>query len=309
MTATPSALLTRHAPELDRPDDPELDAVLALVLAGDVPRRVGPTPVVTRRLILGAGVAAATAGAVVLPAVLRREDAEVQALQRIAATAGAQPTTALRPGSYLHLVTVENPDGHEYWITGSPGRDVYPRRLESWTAADGTIWRQDTESTGLEEFWRFDPTTDSDGTWDLRPATLAALPRDGEELLRSLRRRLAGHEPDGQAFRYLAEAIRVGYAPPAVRRALIDALSRLPVAGAERSRTQDGRPCLRVSFTSAEQDGLVSYVCFDEATAEYLESGDVVDGRVVFASVVTVRDLVREVPAEVVEKSADSPQG
>ncbi|MGG5258092.1 hypothetical protein [Phycicoccus avicenniae] len=309
MTPTPTDLLTRHAPVLDPSDDPSMDAVLARVLADDHPRRVLPGPRVRRRVLLGAGVAALTTGAVALPAALRREDAAVQALRRIAVTAGSRPATPLAPGRFMHLVTVDNPDGREFWITGSPGRDVYPRRLESWTAADGTIWRHDTENDGREYFYRFDHQAADGSLSDVSPSTLAGLPHDGEELLRTVRRRLGGRGGDEPPFLYLVEAVRVGYAPPPVQRALVDALSRLDVSGAVRSRSGDGRPCLRVSFTTAERGGRVSYLCFDEATAEFVESGDVIDGRTVFSSVVTARDLVDEVPAEVVEKGADTPQG
>ncbi len=309
MTPTPADLLTRHAPRLDHPGDPALDAVLARALADDGPRRAVPTPRVRRRLLLGAGVAAVTTGAVALPAALRRDDAGVQALQRLAVTAGTRPAVVLEPGSYLHLVTVENPDGHEFFITGSLDRDVYPQRLESWTAADGTIWRHDTEAGGEERFWRFDPPSAADVFSDVRPATLAALPRDGEELLRILRRRLGGRATDETAFLYLERAVSVGYAPPPVQRALVDAMARLPGIETRRSTSQDGRPCLRVTFGSPEREGRTSYVCFDESTAEFVESGDVIDGATVFASVITVRDVVDEVPPEVVELGADTPQG
>ncbi|QKE82517.1 hypothetical protein [Arthrobacter sp. NEB 688] len=309
MTPTPADLLARHAPVLDPPDDPALDAVLARSLTQDPARLPVLPPRVRRRVLVGAAVAALTGGAVALPAVLRRDDAAVQALQRIARTAGSRPATPLTPGRFMHLVTIDNPDGREFWITGSPGRDVYPRRLESWTAADGTIWRHDTENDGQEYFYRFDHQAADGSLSDVSPSTLAGLPHDGEELLRTVRRRLGARGGDEPPFLYLVEAVRVGYAPPPVQRALVDALSRLDVSGAVSSRSGDGRPCLRVSFTTAEPGGRISYLCFDEATAEFVESGDVIDGRTVFSSVVTARGVVDEVPAEVVERGAGTPQG
>lgn len=307
MTPTPSDLLSRHAPALDHAGDPALDAVLARVLTERLPRRA-----VSRRVALAsAGVAAATVVAVAVPAVLRSGDAEAVAVERLAETAASQPSLAVPPGSFLHLVTVENPGGRPPRTAEGGGPAVYPRTLESWSAPDGTTWRHDVEVSGRQEWHRFPPSRSTAGTLDDAPSTLAALPTDEDTLLARLRPQVTGSSSNDEAvFVYLADALRVGYAPPGVQRAMIAAMARLPHVEVERTTSGTGAPCIAVAYAAPERDGRSQYVCFDEATAALVEEGNTDrDGVPTFVSVVTMREIVDEVPAEVVEKSAGSPQG
>ncbi len=308
MTPTPADLLTRHAPRLDDAEDPALEAVLARTLTDVGWRRAVPTSRVRRRLLLGAGVAAVTTGAVVLPAALRRDDAGVQALQRLAATAAQQPGLVVVEGSYLHRVTVDNPRGGSL-ITGD-GADVYPRTLESWSAADGTLWRHDRDADGTEQFWRFDPASSVGTSLDTSPRTLESLPTEPAALEQYLRPRVGrSASADAAMFVYLRDALGTGYAPPSVQRAMIATLARLPDIETSRSLTQDGRPCLRVGYAEPLPLGLGQYACFDEATAALVEEGARGGGYPDLVSVVILSELVDSVPADVVSRSADTPQG
>lgn len=306
-TAPPSQLLAHHSPRGEA-HDPALDAVLARVLD----EALVPTPAVRRpvgrRLVLVGGVATLTAAAVALPAVLRREDATVQALERLAERAAAQPVAAFGPGRFLRLVVVENPDGGGVLITGEPApQGAYPRTLESWTAADGTIWRRDTEGGGARRFHEFLVTELVAGGPMMTPAGLASLPTDPARLERLLRP--DRNATDESVFHLALRVLGTGFAPPALRRTLFDVLARLPDVATTRVPTTDGRPSLRVTHTGPDRGGRSQYACFDEDTAEVLETGDVIDGVPTFVSVVQERRFVDAVPAEVLERSAGTPQG
>ena len=267
-----------------------------------------------RRLVLTGGIAAAGALlAIFLPATLRSADVSAAALDRLATTAAAQPATVIPEGSYLHMVTVENPQGAPAYGAASefrPPPGEYPRTLESWTAADGTTFRHDRTAAGAEEWWRFPALAAAGDGLGRSPADLAALPTDAEALLALIRPRVQGSSSnDEAAFTYLGDSLRMGYAPPEVARAMIAAMARLPHIETEQSRTSSDEPCLAVRYAEPTRRGVVWGVCFAEDTASIVGEEVREDGDVTFSSVITEREIVAALPADVARNATGDGSG
>jgi len=301
-TPSPSDLLTQHAPE--HVSDRDLDAILWRVQATASDQRRPRRGI--RRVAVGGLVAAATvAAAVLLPAALKAPDGAATALEQLATTAATQPATVVPKGSYLHLVTVETAEE-------SPGEpDRYPRTLRSWVASDGEFWRHDTANDGSQEWFRVVPGYSSGpepvpAAFDTSPQALAKLPTDTQALLEHLRSIVMNSSSTDEAvFVFLGDALRAGYAPAETQRAMIAAMARLPHIETERTQASDGRACLKVSYSEPSRKGLTQAVCFDEATAALIEEELISDGELSFRSTITTREVVTEVPAEVVAKAGD----
>lgn len=302
-TLTPSDLLTRHAPL--HLDDSGLDDILARVRTRS-PKGRRPRAGVRRIAVGAVAVAATVLAAVVLPASLRAPDSTASAIDQLALTAGSQPATEVPDGSFLHLVTVENPDGPLTPLADGEPLGMYPRTLESWTATDGDLWRYDRTAAGAREWLRFDPAPAYGTVPGMSPQELAALPTEEQELLDHLRPIVQGSlSTDEAVFVYLADALRTDLAPPDNRRAMISAMALLPHIETERTRSWEGQPCLQVRYTEPERRGGTQSVCFDEDTASLVEEAVFQDGALVFRSVVTQRDVVPVLPAEVEENALE----
>lgn len=330
---TPSDLLARHAPAPAA--DAALDAVLARVrdaaeqsssarllhamapvapvapAVRGVPSQHGARP--RRRLVLTGGIVAAAALlAVLLPATFRSADVSAAALDRLATTAAAQPATVIPDGSFLHMVRIENPDGTRGIPAYEGGKAAgdYPRTLESWTAADGTIWRHDRTAAGAEEWWRFPALAAAGDGLGRSPADLAALPTDAEALLALIRPRVQGSSSNDEAvFVFLGDALRTGYVPPEVARAMISAMARLPHIETARSRTAAGAPCLAVRYAEPERPGELQGVCFAEDTASLVGEETLQDGEVVYSSIITEREIVAALPADAARNATGDGSG
>ncbi|MGL5928478.1 MAG: hypothetical protein ACRCY8_06045 [Dermatophilaceae bacterium] len=303
MTPTsPADLLARHAPQHTGTDD--LDGLLARV------RRHQPTQRTARgvrRLVIATGAVAATVtAATLLPAVLKSGNGTAAALDQLANTAASRPAAVIPNGSYLHEVTVENPDGIPPG-SSSTESGVFPRTLESWTEPTGVTWRYDRTAAGREEWFRFAPESLAGAGPGTAPQELMALPADEQALLDHLRPVVDGSSSTDEAiFVYLGDALRAGHAPPETQRAMIAAMARLPHIETERTRSATGTPCLSVTYAEPRRD-FEQYVCFDEGTATLVEQGTVKRGELASISVVTERQLVTSVPADVRTKAAATP--
>lgn len=307
-TLPPSERLSSHAPD-HQMDEEGLDRILDRILDGT--SRHHRSLWAARRLAVGGGIAAAaTSLAVLLPATLQSPSSSAAALDRLALTAAAQPAMVIPDGAFLHLVTVENPQGA---VAGTPPESqgnsgTYPRTLESWTDTNGEIWRHDRTADGHEDWLRFhfDRASASGTPAGYSPRDLAALPTDDEALLRHLRPRVQGSSSNDEAvFVYLTDALRTGYAPPQTRRAMITALARLPHIETERTYSYSGQPCLDVRYTEPQRAGVVQSACFDERTASLVEDETTQDGDLVFRSVVTERNVVGTLPEDVRRHAVD----
>jgi len=242
---------------------------------------------IRRPAILVTAVAAVTVTVLVVPMMTPGGTASAAALDTLSAAAGRQPAEA--PAGILHMVSVQRQDGLG---------DV---THESWTLSDGTAWRRDIRSDGSVEYMKLPPMYT-----ELAPATVAALPTDAAAMDTAVRKQASGSNSTNEAvFTYYGDALRLGYVPPAVRRAMISAMKRLPFIRAQRSTTADGAACLQITYYEPLAYFGGHYYCFDESTSTLLEEGRTFFGSVSYRSTLTVSDYVSTVPAAVVSQAID----
>jgi len=277
MTRTAFDELIRHAPG----PTAGIDNLFPDLSARPTKRRI------RRPAILVAAVAAVTATVLVVPMMLPGGTASAAALDSLSAAAARQP--AETPAGILHEVFVE-------WQQG-----LGETKHESWTLADGTRWRRDTHADGSVEYMKLPPTYS-----DLLPATVAALPTDPAAMDAVVRQQASGSVSTNEAvFVYYGDALRTGYVPPDVGRAMFGAMKRLPFIRTQRTTTIDGAACVRVTYYEPLRLFAGHYYCFDESTANLIEEGFSAWGSVDFRSTVKVLDYVTAVPEVVTSQAVD----
>lgn len=277
MTRTAFDELTRHAPG----PTTDIETLFPDLTAQRTKRRV------RRPAILVGAVAAVTATVLVVPVMMPGGATSAAALDNLSLVAGRQPEKT--PVGILHLVFTERFDYQG---------DV---KHESWTLADGTTWRRDTEADGSVAYMKLPPLYS-----ELSPATVSALPTDPAALDQYVRSHATGSGSNNEAaFQYYGDALRQGYVPPAVRKAMIIAMKRLPFITTQSSTTFDGAPCMRVTYSELLRFFGGHYYCFDEGTARMVEDGITSFGTVTFRRTFTVADYVATVPADIVSRAID----
>jgi hypothetical protein len=177
------------------------------------------------------------------------------------------------------------------------------RVLESWTLPDGSTWRRDVGSKGTVEYHSYGPLTGA--TPSLLPADVANLPEDPQALDAAVRQQVSGSmSTDEAVFVYYGDALRLGYVPPTIRRAMLAAMSRLPYITVEKTTTIDGRPCQKVTYREPLRFlAAGSAYCFDPATTQIVEELQTAMGSIEFRSTVTTYEYVASVP-EIVRSEA-----
>lgn len=254
-----------------------------------------------RMLTIGlSAVAAAVAAAVVVPLVTPAggpggaSPAAAAELSRLARVAATTPGPTAGPGQFLHLLVEERQNGRVGVNADSTARPVGTVLLESWTSYDGTIWRRDINNPDPVDYYKFPPA--GADTAAPSPTYLKSLPTDPAKLEELLRHN--PDEPDGSdaaVFTAVGDLLRGGFAPPALRTALVTVLERLPQVGLGPATTDAlGRPA--VQFTIAGHSSLF----FDPATAEVIDEADPSMG---FVSVVKTADVVDAVPVAVLRNA------
>lgn len=279
MTRTAFDELARHAPG----PTSDIDDLFPDLSARPAKRRI------RRPAILLAAAAAVTVIVLVVPMMLPGGTASAAALDNLSAAAGRQP--AQTPAGILHIVFVER------------FQNLGDVTHESWTLADGTTWRRDTLSDGSVEYLKLPPLY-----LELAPATVAALPTDPGALDALLRKQVSGSASTNEAmFVYYGDALRQGYVPPAVRRAMIIAMKRLPFITTQSATTFDGAPCLKVTYYEPLRFFAGHYYCFDQSTANLVEDGTTLFGTSAggLRRTFTVFDYVITVPADVTSQAID----
>ncbi|MGW5241804.1 hypothetical protein ACWEOW_22960 [Monashia sp. NPDC004114] len=262
------------------------------------PRRLGATsgPLRSRRrLVALVGVAAAAAVAIsVVPALLSPQSLPAAgAIDRLAQAAGRSHALVIPDGKFLHMVVRETQHGGGESANGT-------RTHESWTNADGHVWRKDTDNGQISYLSL--PSLDG-GPVDMSPRGVAALPTDPDALLDHLESRVEGSTSTDEAvFVAVGDMTRMGYTPPAVRAAAIQALGRLPEVSAVESLGQ-----VTLTFTDdSTRPGVRQSLVFDATTtrlvAETLTAPDMT-----FRSETLTSEVVDGVPAAVTGGAANSP--
>lgn len=250
----------------------------------------------TRRAVVLAAVAAAAAVALELgPGLLPDAAPRASALEQLAETAGDRAPVTLPAGSYLHTVAREEQVG----LQRDRAAFDMDTGFESWTDAAGTVWRIDIDrrSGTTAPMARFTAPTPSLSTPDV--AFLAGLPTTTEALAAYL----AGHtegssSADEAVFTGATDMLRSGLASPALARAAIGALARLPEVRTTRVQFA-GHDCVQVSFADEQRRaGVVTAVYLDAATGQ--PWGETTTSpQLRFTRTVTDQGVVTKVPAPV----------
>ena len=315
-----------------RPDEREVDAVWPLADRAAVLDDI----VVTRRrdrrpLFLGAaGVAAASAAVLTIalvplngsphrgvgmpPAQLA---AVTTALNHLAGVAAAGPADT-GTGSFWHLQIREQQ-------TGPEGQRDSVTTQESWTDHTGRVWRHDVMtvqgSAPEVDYYEFAPG--SDQVSYPSPAYLDTLPTEPAALYDFLDSHVSGSSSHEEAiFVAVGDMLRGGFAPPELRSAAIQVLTRLPHVSLSDTTTDPlGRTVQQFEYTDdSARPGAVQSIAFDPATAQILDEGysshggspivmDGPNGRQVlssdldFTSSVVRADTVDAVPADVLDRA------
>jgi hypothetical protein len=291
-----------------RPSDHALDelwpaaeraSALERVLAGTVDTAASRHQRRRRAVTMGLPVAAAAVAAAIVVPLISPPDgpgsaspAAAAELTRMAQIAATSPGPTASRGQFLHLLTEDRQPGRLGIAANGTARPVNTVVLERWTAYDGTIWRRDKHNPNPVDYYKFPPG--GGDTAAPSPSYLNSLPTDPATLEKLLR-----HNPDepngsdGAMFTAVGDLLRGGFAPAALRTALVTVLKDLPhvTLGAATSDAL-GRPA--VQFTIADQGSLF----FDPATAQIIEETDPSMG---FISIVKIADVVNAVPTDVLK--------
>ena len=317
-----------------RPDDATVDGFCPPADRAALLDDILATPRRTRRpLLIGiAGVAAASA-AVLTIALVQPDRAPVAgsptalpparlaavtlALHHLAGVAAARPADT-GTGRYWHLRIREQQ-------TGPEGQADSVTTLESWTDATGRIWRHDVltvqGSPPEENYYEF--SRGDDHVSYPSPEYLATLPTEPSALYDFLDDHVSGSSSHEEAiFVAVGDMLRGGFAPPELRSAAIQVLTRLPHVSLSGTTTDAlGRTVQQFDFADESiRPGEVQSISFDPQNAQILDEGMssrggasiVVDGpsgrRVLssdmdFTSSVVQADTVDEIPEDVLDKA------
>ncbi|SRR5580765_1467291 len=255
-------------------------------------RDAAPRPV-RRRFVL-AGVAAAAAGTLVigLPLASDWTAPKASAVEQLVASAQRSHALVIPQGWYLHMVV----HARQHMPSADDPMDGVPWVEESWTGADGRVWRHDTQGTHMDNY-AFPALTG--GPIDYTPKGVAKLPTSPSDLMAYLRARVQGSNSTDEAiFVAVGDMTRMGYVPPAVRAALISVAGALPEVTATRS---GGRTTLAFVDEST-RPGSQSLV-FDSGSAALVGEAGTSPGADNVATI-EILGLVDHVPADVLTEAA-----
>lgn len=249
-----------------------------------------------RTVLVTTGIAAAVAALLAIPLLVPSGSPagppSASALEALAATAAAEKP--LQPGQFRHAVNQSTQNGH-----------VITR--ESWTAADGHLWRVDAAS-GTSMYYAFPPGEDSINSPS--PAFLATLPTDPAALATYLRANVHGSSSTDEAmFVAVGDMLDGGFAPPSLRAAALRVLEQVPHVRAYPGQDSLGRAATVVEFVDESiRPGEVQTLYFDPDSSNLTQESETV-GDHSYSDVVVSTDVVTSVPDLVVRYGSYSPDG
>lgn len=250
---------------------------------------------------LVSAVAVIAVAAVVAPALLGdRGSSATAALRPLVVIAENADPVVIPAGHFLRIVTVENPDGMP---PGSMG-DA-PLTHESWTSADGHLWRRDTTPNGKSRLYDLGVQSGDIVNLPGKPLPILDLPTEPDALEALLRRHVSGSSSRNEAvFVAISELSRSGVLPPKVRAASLQVLATLPEVTAAKVSV-DGKSLVRVDFAddSIRKD-LTFSLLFDPTTATLVEEAETFRGVPGYRSVVTSRQIVDAMPPGLADQAA-----
>lgn len=269
-----------------------------------------------RRIVVATGVlAAAAAAAVVIPSVLPADapggasPAAAAALHRLARMAAHSSLDEAGPTQFRHTVESsiqsgvlgEGPDK----VTGKPTvlRGTLTGRLESWTSADGQVWRRDvdTDADGRTHIDTYLFAAGDDQTSYPSPHYLASLPTTPGALESYLRSHVSGSMSNDEAvFVAIGDMLRGGFAPPALRSAAIEVLAGLDhVSLGNATHDERNRPAQEFDYIdTSKRPGEVDGLFFDPTGAQIVQETNTAPDWS-YTSIVEKADVADAVPAEI----------
>lgn len=266
-------------------------------------RRLG----LRRAAILSGAAALLAATVVVSPALIGSESTSATAaIEPLVDIAENADPVVIPKGKFLHVVTVENPDGppRGRYYEESLKLGEYPRTLESWMSSDGHLWRRDSTTNGNVRLNDFGV---QGGSFPGSPSPKEAtkLPDEPRALQSFLRDNVSGSNSRNEAvFVAIGELARSGLLPPKVRAASLEVIAALPEVTATKT-TVGGSQMVRVDFAddSIRKDEVFTLL-FDATTADLVEDIQWLRGKVNFRSVITRREIVSAMPPGLAEPAA-----
>jgi hypothetical protein len=226
--------------------------------------------------------------------------AAAAALDRLAGVAAAAPFDTARPDQFLHMVVVETQTGDGSAAENPAGTSV--RTHESWTAADGSGWRKDTEA-GHVLYFRL--PAGGDYTAAPSPAYLASLPTDPDALRARLVANASGSTSTDEAvFVAVGDMLRGGFAPPALRVAALEALKHTPhVSLGKTTVDAQGRPVVELDFVDqGNRPDEVQALYFSAETSEIVQETTQAPG-LDYRGLVQASGVTDAVPADVLAQA------
>jgi len=257
--------------------------------------RMSPRRRSARRWVaLGAAAAVAAVALSIAPTVLSDKTGDsASAASQLVTSARLSTSPVIPDGKFLHMVVQQDQSSSD--PATNPGRST----LESWTAADGRVWRRDVRGSHvqLHAFPAF-----SEGPIDFSPAGSGRLPTDPEALRRLLDARVQGSSSHNEAvFVALGDVLRMGYVPAAARAAAIEVAAGLPEVTVTRTDSET-----TLSFIDEEiRPGQVQALVFNSATAGLVrEQTTATRDAYRFTSRIEVSEVVDALPDEVTAGTA-----
>lgn len=303
--------MTRDLIEQTRPTEAGLATEWTPAARADVLRGVlaaAPVRHHGRRWLLGsaaAGVAAAVGAPLVLPGWFATPAAAAQ-LEPVALAAGLRPALTWGEGQFLHVRTTSTQDGPQVIGGGSkspaegPASPMMQRRVfDDWRAPDGWTWsRRDLPPMPAPGLFIFPPA----GGW-MSPGYAATMPTEPHLLDVSLRSRVSGSTSQDEAvFVAVGDMLREEAAPAEVRAAAIRVLGLNPKVSVETTTDPSGRAAVRATFVDeAARRGIRQSLYLDPKTGVLLAE-ESTGGGWSFRGVITVREVVDALPADVAAK-------
>jgi hypothetical protein len=216
-------------------------------------------------------------------------------LSTVASVAATRPALTWLDGQFLH-VHVESRQETPAGEGGTPA--VHSLMVtDNYYTPDGWTWSHRVDQDGRVEDYLFGP-----GSGWMRPGYAATMPTEPHALDLFLRARTVGSSSQDEAvFVAIGDMLKAEAATPELRAAAIRVLALNPHVHVTNATDSEGRAALVVKFVDeAARAGETQVLYLDPTTGDALGEAREMssDGTNYYRAVVTVREVVSALPAE-----------